>query len=255
VKLFIGIPSSGAPAQPFLDSFATLDIPRSVTSVDRAIVTGNYVPAQRELLVRRALERDADVMLMCDDDMVIPKDALSKLLELLEREPDCGLAGALYYSRDGFRPMAVDHWDPNNTTSANIPAFDAAPVDVDGVGFGCVVLRLDAVRAMTAPLFPAHVYIEPAASRVRVCDEDYLFCSRLREHGFRVVLHAGVRCGHYDRASRVVFPQQWEDSSITSHARIAVADAGMPKLVPFTHVQESKERHERAALTYIWPEN
>ncbi len=253
MKLFLGIPSSGAPVAPFLDTLASLEFPRTVTSVDRAVVTGNFVPAQRELIVRRAIERGADRLLMCDDDMVLAPDALVRLSSVLDDDPECALAGALYYSRDGFRPMVVDRWDAHDTTSANIPAFDTAPVAVDGVGFGCVLLRLDALREMERPYFATHVFVEPDVLRVRVCDEDYLFCARLRSMNFRVVLHAGVRCGHYDRASGVVHPKAWEDPNATSTPRMAVLQDAMQRLVPLAPSGTAGERQERVDVTYVWP--
>lgn len=253
MKLFIGIPTSGSPTKPFVESLGTLESPESVSSVDRTVVTGNYVPAQRELIVRRALARGADRLLMCDDDMVLPKDALQKLSAVLDDNPRCALAGALYYSRDGFRPMAVDNWNPDDTTDANIPAFAQEPVTVDGVGFGCVLLRLDALHGMETPYFSAHVFIEPNASRVRVCNEDYLFCARLRGNDLRVVLHPGVRCGHFDRSTSSVQPQAWEPAHVTSQARMAVLKDGKEQLVPLSQSAVSSERHEPAALSYVWP--
>jgi GT2 family glycosyltransferase len=253
VKLFIGIPSGGAPTKPFLESLATLEFSRDISSADRAVITGNFVPAQRELIARRALEREADRLLMVDDDMVLPPDTLTKLSSVLDADPRCALAGALYYSRDGFRPMAVDRWDANDTTTANVPAFDREPVAVDGVGFGCVLLRLDALQSMKPPYFAAQVYLEPSASRVRVCNEDYLFCARLRSLNYRVVLHAGVRSGHYDRATGVVFPQQWEDASVTNQARMAVMQGGVQCLVPLADVGSAHEAQERVEVTYVWP--
>lgn len=254
MKLLLAIPTSGAPAQPFLESLATLQLPAGVASFDRAIVSGNYVPAQRELIVRRALESGADRLLMCDDDMILPPDALQKLSAVLDRDPRCALTGALYYSRDGFRPMAVDNWDSSRTTSANIPGFTAGPVEVAGVGFGCVLLRLDALRSMARPYFEAHVFVEPDASRVRVCDEDYLLCARLRNEGHTVVLHAGVRCGHYDRASQRVQPERWEEPAATAAPRMAVSQGGVKKLVPLAGVEAAGERHEQVSITYVWPE-
>lgn len=253
MKLFIGIPTSGSPAKPFLESLGTLEIPASISSVDRTVVTGNYVPAQRELIVRRALARSADRLLMCDDDMVLPADALTKLSAVLDEDASCALAGALYYSRDGFRPMAVVNWDAADTTSANIPAFASEPVAVDGVGFGCVLLRLDALLAMETPYFSAQVYIEPDASRVRVCNEDYLFCARLRAANLRVLLHPGVRCGHFDRATGTIHPQAWEDVRVTSEPRMAVLQDGKQQLVPLAPSARGEERHESAAISYVWP--
>ncbi len=253
MKLFIGIPTSGSPTKPFVESLSALETPATVTSMDRTVVTGNYVPAQRELIVRRALARGADRLLMCDDDMVLPKDALAKLSAVLDEDPACALAGALYYSRDGFRPMAVDKWNPDDTTSANVPGFGEAPVAVDGVGFGCVLLRLDALPSMQPPYFSAHIFIEPTASRVRVCNEDYLFCARLRADSFKVVLHPGVRCGHFDRTSGAVQPEAWENARVTSEPRMAVLKDGIQQLVPLAQSASGTERHESAAISYVWP--
>ena len=253
MKVLLGIPTSGAPAQPFLNSLASLEIPQSVSSLEHYTVQGNFIAAQRELIVERALECNADVLVMCDDDMILPKDALALLLTVLENDSACGLVGALYYSRDGFRPMAVDDWSAENTTSASIPAFDRAPVRVGGVGFGCVAIPSSALNRLTAPYFETHVYVERTPPRVRVCNEDYLFCAALRAEGYDVILHAGLRCGHYDRHSQRIFPLQWEDGQITAQRRIAAVVDGKPALIPFSEIAGGRETHRSARLTYISP--
>ena len=76
----------------------------------------------------------------------------------------------------------------------------------DGVGFGCVVIRVDVLRAMKRPYFASHVFVDAKSRKVSQCDEDYLFCERVRAAGHRVLLHAGVRTPHYDRASGTSAP-------------------------------------------------
>lgn len=254
MKLLLGIPSGGAPAQPFLDSLAKLTLPPGITAIEHYVVRGNYVPAQRDLIVARALDRGADVLAMCDDDMVLPPDALVALHAALLHEPRCGLVGALYYSRDGFRPMCVAGWDERNTTSAHVPGFERTPVAVDGVGFGCVMIRMEALRKLAPPYFPANVYIEAAEARVRVCNEDYRFAARLRARGWTVLLHPGVRAGHFDRHSGATYPLAWEPAEVTRNARIAVNEDGAMKLIPARELSAARERHQEAELTYIWPE-
>ena len=193
MKLLIAIPTGGQPTRPFLDALAALEMPESVTEADRVVWTGNFVPAQREMIARDALRRDAGYLAMLDDDIVAPPDALVRLAAVLDGDPRVAVAGALYYSRDGARPMAVARWDSRDTTSAAIPAFAGDAVsEVDGVGFGCVLVRVDALRALAPPFFAAHVYVDEAARVVRQCDEDYLLCERLREAGHSIALHAGV---------------------------------------------------------------
>ena len=253
MNILLGIPTAGSPSEPFVRSLASIELPRAAAAFDRFIVQGNFVPAQRELIAERALESGADVLVMCDDDMVVPARAIADLCGVLETLPRCGLAGALYYSRDGFRPMTVDNWDPDDTTSATIPAFDdRTPVSVAGIGFGCVAIRVAALRDLTPPYFPAHVFIERKAGRVRVCDEDYFFCSMLHARGWDVVLHPGVRAGHFNRATGTVAPASWETPSESNRARMVVAENGQPRLVPVAdNVARSDERHMRAAIDYL----
>jgi hypothetical protein len=252
LKLLLGIPSAGAPAPPFLESIARMALPASASVVERVMITGNFVPAQRDLIVERALALNSDVVLMCDDDMVLAPNAWVDLCAVLEADPSTALAGALYYSRDSFRPMVVDRWDEHDTRSAVIPAFDCEPVAVDGVGFGCVAIRVSALRDLTPPYFPAHVFVERAAGRVRVCDEDYLFCARLRQAGHRVLLHAGVRCGHYDRTSNTVAPRTWEPAEVTRHERMAALIDGRPALVPIHPASSTtSESHVQANVDYV----
>jgi Glycosyltransferase like family 2 len=227
-------------------------LPASASVVERVMITGNFIPAQRDLIVERALALNSDVILMCDDDMVLAPNAWVDLCALLEADSRTALAGALYYSRDSFRPMVVDHWDENDTRSAVIPAFDCDPVAVDGVGFGCVAIRVSALRELMPPYFPAHVFIERGAGRVRVCDEDYLFCARLRQAGYRVLLHPGVRCGHYDRTSKTIAPRSWEPAEITRHERMAALVDGRPALVETRDAATSTpESHVRANVDYL----
>jgi hypothetical protein len=257
MRLLIGIPTAGSPAKPFLETLAKLQLPSGITSVDRITATGNFVPGQRELILRRAISTGADLLAMIDDDIVLPSDALASLTEVLERNARCALAGALYYSRDGLRPMAVSGWNEENTTSAYTPAFDRAPIEVDGVGFGCVLLRVSAIAALKQPFMGTQVYIEESANRVRICNEDYLFCAKLRRAGHTVLLHPGVRCGHYDRASDSIIPKSWEPASATSVNRMTVMHPdGSIALAPFdAGMPQAKERHMTAPLEYIFSES
>ncbi len=254
MNLLIGVPTSGQPTRPFLDALSALELPQSVTNADRLVWTGNFVAVQREMIARDAVARGADLLAMVDDDIVLPPDALVRLIAALDADANAAIAGALYYSRDSARPMAVARWVSTDTTSAAIPAYAAGRVvPVDGVGFGCVVVRVAALRALTPPYFAAHVYVDPATRTVRQCDEDYLLCERLRGAGGRVLLHAGVRAGHYDRGSAATAPAAWETDAETDRLRMIVREDGRTRLVPFDDaVARAGERHERFETTLLF---
>lgn len=253
MNLVIGIPTAGSPTQPFLESFRSLTLPDAITGIDQITVTGNFAPAQRELIARHALRVSADYLLMIDDDIVLPADTVTQLLSVFESDEHCGIAGGLYYARDGIRPMAVANWNPSDTTTAYTPAFAHEPIAVDGVGFGCVLIRCDLLNILVEPYFAAQVFLEESLRRVRVCNEDYLFCHRAKMHGYSTYLHAGVRLGHYDRAGGMTFPLRWESSEQTNRNRMTVIRPdGVYALEALDeNAPRMAERHVHGTLDYI----
>ncbi|BDE06267.1 hypothetical protein WPS_15430 [Vulcanimicrobium alpinum] len=184
MKLLIGIPTGGTPTRGFIDALSALALPASVTSSERVVWTGNFVPAQREMIARDAVRLDVDYVAMLDDDVVVPRDALIRLLDVLQRDPGAAISGAFCGTSDSNSLAA---------TSGTLSALSEGPVRVDGLGFACVVLRVAALRALELPYFAAHVYVDSATRTLRQCNEDHMLCLRMRKAGYRVVLHAGVR--------------------------------------------------------------
>ncbi len=254
MRLAIGIPTMGEPAPRFLESLRDLTLPADCTAIDTYVITGNFPPAQREMLLRRAIRLQADVLVMLDDDMIVPADALVRLTAALAERPRCAVAGGLYYTRDGIRPVAAARWSSGDTTRATIPAFTDGVVDVDGTGFGCVALRVSAAQLLEPPYFSAQIYIEEGLSRVRLANEDFLFCERVRAKGFDVVLDAGVRCRHLDRATDVAYPLEWEAAAETGRERMLVVDPGPRyRLVAADEsIARIAERHETVTLDYLF---
>ena len=253
VRILLGIASGGAPTRPFLNSLAALRLPAGAHPLERSVVQGNFIPAQRELIMRDAIDGSYDYLFFVDDDIVLPPDALERLAQTAETEPNVAVAGGLYYSRDSARPITVANWNSADTSSAHIPAFSSqSAVAVDGVGFGCALLRVAVARTLEAPYFPAHIFIERAARRVWQCDEDYRYCERVRMAGYRVMLDGRVRCEHYDRQSDTTAPQRWEDDDATNAERMIVALDGATQLVPLdTSVPRVREVHQAADVVYI----
>jgi len=252
MNIFIGIPSRGNPAPTFVESLKHLETDPA-WEVSHATVVGDFVPGQRELLARMALDADSDLLIFFDDDMVLPPEALVELARLCA-DPTVGVVGGLYYTRDGLKPLAVSRWRSNHMTSAAIPAFGWQPTEVDGVGFGCAAISMPWLRRLEAPFFSAHIYIEREARRVRLCNEDYLFCERIRRQGGRVLLHGGLRCGHYDRATQRIQPERWEPPETTGIERMLVRHPnGAVELVAYDdNHPEADDGSEACTVEYVW---
>jgi len=252
-RVLLGVASGGKPTAPFIESLSRLKLPLNVASLKRSVAIGNYIPGQRELIMSDAIDEGFDYLLFVDDDVVLPEDALEKLIATAESDPKTAVVGALYYSRDSARPIAVADWNSSDTSSAHIPAFTSWSTDVvDGIGFGCALLRVSVAKELGAPYFPAHIYIERHARRVRQCDEDYLYCERVRKSGYVVRLDARVRCAHYDRESNTTAPLAWESDAQTSLPRMIVLEGDATRLVPLDDsVPRIVEHHAPATVTYI----
>jgi hypothetical protein len=252
-RILLGVASGGHPTEPFLAGLRGLKLPGDVAALQRSVAVGNFVPAQRELIMNDAIDEMFDYLFFVDDDIALPERALEFLLQTAEADPRVGVVGGLYYSRDSVRPLTVADWHSEDTSSAHIPAFSSTDaVLVDGIGFGCALLRVAVARELHAPYFPAHIYIERTARRARLCDEDYLYCERVRKAGYTVRLDGRVRCAHYDRESNTSAPAAWEDDRVTAVPRMIVQENGAMKLVPFDPaVPRVNESHLTADLTYI----
>jgi len=254
MKILLGIPTTGTMSKPFLDGVSTLRLPEACTLFDRSVIFGNYVPAQRELILREAIERQFDYLVMVDDDVVVPADTLEALTATAQADPNTAVVGGLYYSRDGLKPMAVQDWNSYNTSTAAIPAFTQTSSDpVSGVGFGCVLIDVAKAQTLETPYFSPQIFIERSQRRVRLCNEDYRLCERMIEAGFTVRLAAGVRCGHYERSKDQIMPLVWESDEATNLRRMIVSDAGKERLVRFDAlVPAAPERHETATIDYLF---
>ena len=79
-RVLLGIASGGSPTKPFLDSLAQLKLPDNVAPLKRSIAVGNFIPAQRELIMNDAVAEAFDYLFFVDDDIQLPERALEMLV-------------------------------------------------------------------------------------------------------------------------------------------------------------------------------
>ncbi len=201
-----------------------------------------------------AVAEDFDYLFFVDDDIELPERARAMLVETAEADPSAAVVGGLYYSRDSARPIAVDDWDSADTS---IRAHSRLHVDFDrrrspasASAARCCAWR--SRKTFKPPYFPAHIYIELAARRARQCDEDYLYCERVRKAGYVVRLDARVRCNHYDRASDTFAPLAWEDDAATAAPRMIVSAGNGTQLVALDDFGAARRRAPRRSRRYLY---
>ncbi len=187
MKIMIAIPSMDSVPIQFAISLATLN---KVDDCFIANKTGSLVYMAREELAKQAIQMEADYVLWLDSDMMFAPDTLQRLIADLEKGD---IVSGLYFRRQPpFTPVLFPklEFDGKTPDFTNLP--DKLPDDifeVGGVGFGCVLMPVDAIISVLAKygeLFTPY----------QTLGEDVAFCWRVRQCGYKIVVDPKIKLGH-----------------------------------------------------------
>lgn len=154
-------------------------------------VRGNIgVVHVRNLIMERFLDSGADVLMMVDDDVVLPENALSPLLEWLDVYGIVGAPCPMMQPGTVVLPN-VYAWDEKSKTAAIdlLASQEHGMVEVAAVGFGAVCVRRDVCAKLKG-------FKVRTQGRHVTMGEDIDFCLRARSQGFKVGVHNEVSCEH-----------------------------------------------------------
>ena len=162
-------------------------------------IRGYDVAAARNNISKKAIEIDADYVLMVDNDVVLPLDALKNLLE---SPKDVQLG---YYAHrdkhnnvfDGRTIVFDVDYSHNFMVSDlnNLKEQGKYKVLIRGGGMGCALIKTDVFRKMRFPYF---VWVNFTDGK-RECSEDIYFCDQCKALGIQVYTDTRVNCGHIFR--------------------------------------------------------
>ena len=147
---------------------------------------------KNELARRIAIIGWYDYLWIVEDDIVLPCNALSRLLEV---NADCVVG--LYRGRPehwGTDRLSVRIADPNGPQDADdrplelkdIPA-DNPVVRCTGIALGCTLLHRKLFNMLEG-----------------VIGRDYEVSKRFQENGVSMLCHTWVRCGHIDKKGEII---------------------------------------------------
>jgi hypothetical protein len=131
----------------------------------------SIVAAARNDAVRRAQEMGCDFMLFLDSDMVFPRTTLHRLL--IHRKD---IVGAIYAKR--VPPYAL----LGTALEAKPTCDEQGLTEMKRVPTGCLLIRMAVFEALSKPYFR---FLNDETSG-EIVGEDYVFCDRAREAGFRI---------------------------------------------------------------------
>lgn len=156
----------------------------------QVVIGRMHVHVAREEMAKKALFANADYLFMIDDDMTAPDDLFEKLYA-----DDKDIVAPLAFTRNfPHKPVmyrCVSGWDSlsNCDTFTNFPIMNYPKdklVQVDAVGFGAVLIKMDVLRAMPNPWF-----MNPYKT-----GEDINFCYEAKKYGFTTWMDTRVKLGH-----------------------------------------------------------
>lgn len=172
-------------------------------SMIRPYLQGSSLPELRDdMCAEGALEKGARYLMFIDADMVFNPDAVWRLMQ-----HNVDVAVGLYFSKSApHAPMcAIGRPDGTTDNYMNVPDFhdkmrEGALVEVAGAGTGFMLIKREVLEKVERPrfMFPwRKQYVAGEPEPVwGYGGEDYYFCRKARNAGFKVFVDFSLRLGH-----------------------------------------------------------
>ena len=173
-------------------------------------VRGYDVATARNNIAQKAIDLNTDFVLMVDNDVVLPKNALTMLMEDAK---DICLGYYAHRGADNRYDGRVNvcklkdeqgkdyyHYPRESEYTAKEMLFlaDAGETKmlVHGGGMGCALIRTDVFRRTS---YPWYDWVNYGDANRGMLSEDLYFCELCRNYGFHVYTDVRVGCGHMFR--------------------------------------------------------
>jgi hypothetical protein len=201
-KLFIGIPAYDGKINIKLAYNIAALMPKALqfgVSVKLGDVSGcSIITMARNQLVHEFLKSDATELLFIDSDVIATAD---DILRLMAQSGGKDITAGAYPRRSKDKNFFADlYFDENKDLE-----FDGSLMRLERVGTGFMLIQRHVIEAMVAA-HPEWFYDFKGEQVCGVFDfqnrdgrylgEDYLFCDRAREHGFKIHIDVDISLPH-----------------------------------------------------------
>jgi hypothetical protein len=169
-RVAIAVPSGDMVHADFALAYAQLCMASAGLKLQLITVKSSIVAQARNDGVEHARNFGADFIFFLDSDMVFPPTALFRLL--LHRKD---IVGATYTKR--VAPFVV-----LGTRLAEQPTVPSGELlEMQRIPTGCLLIKMNVFDKLSKPYFRFETNADGA-----IVGEDYVFCDRAREAGFRI---------------------------------------------------------------------
>lgn len=170
-------------------------------------IRGYDCATARNNIAQRALDLGTDYVLMVDNDVVLPKDAIKNLLEdpkdvclgyYAHRDADNIFRDRTCICRlkDDFGRNYYNYPLESEYTSSDFKEFIANEeykIQIHGGGMGCAFIRTNVFNKLK---YPWYDWVNYADDHRGMLSEDLYFCEGCRKAGIPIFTDARVNCGH-----------------------------------------------------------
>jgi len=211
VILTIAFPSKGICDPAFAVALRLLEIPADQYSV--VYVSGADVAVARNLLAEKAKDV-ADYIFFIDDDVLPPANTITKLLSH-KKDIACGL----YFAKQEphfpqiFTKNYIDDLSKDDPVAKWSGRYDSireykqdSLIEIDACGAGCLLIKAEVFKRLKLPYF---WYIPKSEDKPRK-GEDFYFCEKAREAGFKIFCDTSILCKHI--GTKYVSKDHWDVS-------------------------------------------
>lgn len=212
-RIMIGIPCFGsAPAETLEDYMRfAFYLGRNMKDYQFFIST---IPKQeqfraRNAIVQAAAQISAKYLFMLDDDQVInPEqtifpianyDCIQKMIAHIEKDPEIGIVGALYFQRGGsYHPVAMKEkhneffWLTEDDLTGGLQ-------EVAVTGGGAMLINMEIINRIGSPWFEPEQQTDGPSNGT-----DIQICRKARAAGYKVMLDSSIEFGHVKNSREVV---------------------------------------------------
>ena len=213
MKLLIAVPTF---ENIYPDTFKSIyDLDVSGHNAEFEFVRGYDCATARNKIVSIAQARKTDFVLMVDNDVVLPKDALTNLLD--DTKP---VTLGIYAHRDvdniyRGRTCVCKLYDESGRKHFNYPLESEYreeeitqlresgqyKVQIHGGGMGCALIKTSVFDKID---YPWYDWVNYKTGNRGMLSEDLFFCENCRVHNIPIYTDTRVTCGHMLRAIQYV---------------------------------------------------
>lgn len=173
-------------------------------------VRGYDCATARNKIAQNAIDNDSDYVLMVDNDVVLPKDALLNHLDGLvdvclgyyaHRDTDNVYRGRTSVCKLGWYnyPLESEYTAEELKELRNAGQYKIA---IHGGGMGCAFIKTDVFKRIQ---YPWYDWVNYNDSNRGMLSEDLYFCEQCKNNNITIFTDSRVGCGHILR--RVQWPE------------------------------------------------